>query len=111
MAAAPTVFPLAISTHGEMCSGMQSFQEWLTLRYKGQIIKEGTRDDGVAPETLSARFRTTFRLNMIFAMANGLAHAQIKKSQFRAEIAWPQDEGQRQNGRAMGSGGAGEVGP
>jgi hypothetical protein len=71
--APPTILPVAVSTHGELCPGAVRMQEWLVGKYRARVLLEGDRDDGEKPETLTANFRRDFRSSLLVASCKGLA--------------------------------------
>ena len=71
--AAPTILPVAVSTHGEFCPGAVRMQEWLTGKYRARLLLEGDRDDGEKTEDLTAAFRREFRASLLVASCKGLA--------------------------------------
>ena len=72
-AAAPTILPVAVSTHGEFCPGAVRVQEWLVGKYRERLRLEGDRDDGEKTEGLTAAFRQEFRASLLVASSKGLA--------------------------------------
>jgi hypothetical protein len=71
--AAPTILPVAVSTHGEFCPGAVRLQEWLTSKYRARLLLEGDRDDGEKTEDLTAAFRREFRSSLLVASCKGMA--------------------------------------
>jgi hypothetical protein len=71
--AAPTILPVAVSTHGEFCPGAVRVQEWLTGKYRARLLLEGDRDDGEKTEDLTGAFRREFRSALLVASCKGLA--------------------------------------
>jgi hypothetical protein len=72
--AAPSILPVAVSTHGEFCPGAVRLQEWLTSKYRSRLLLEGDRDDGENIESLTADFRREFRSSLLVASFKGLAN-------------------------------------
>ena len=72
-AAAPTILPVAVSSHGEFCPAAVRMQEWLTRKYRERLLLEGDRDDGEKTEDLTATFRREFRSSLLVASCKGLA--------------------------------------
>ena len=70
---APTILPVAVSTHGEFCPGAVRMQEWLTGKYRERLLLEGDRDDGERTEDLTSAFRREFRSSLLVASCKGLA--------------------------------------
>ena len=71
--AAPTILPVAVSTHGEFCPGAVRMQEWLTGKYRERLLLEGDRDDGEKTEGLTTAFRQEFLSSLLVASCKGLA--------------------------------------
>jgi hypothetical protein len=42
---APRILPVAISTHGEFCTGAVERQDWLADKFERRLENEGSRDD------------------------------------------------------------------
>ena len=71
--AAPSILPVAVSSHGEFCPGAVRLQEWLVGKYRARLRLEGDRDDGEKLESLTADFRREFRSSLLVASCKGLA--------------------------------------
>ena len=102
-ASAPTILPVAVSTHGEFCPGAVRVQEWLTGKYRARLLLEGDRDDGEKTEGLTAAFRREFRSSLLVASCKGLADMLIAAGMPFA--------GKRAHGRSSACGGGAHAPP
>ncbi len=75
---APRILPVAISTHGEFCTGAVELQNWLADKFERRLENEGSRDDGQKETKLIAEFRNSLRTSLLVGLAKG--HAQMLRA-------------------------------
>ena len=75
---APRILPVAISTHGEFCTGGVELQDWLADKFERRLENEGSRDDGQKETKLIAEFRNSLWTSLLVGFAKG--HAQMLRA-------------------------------
>jgi len=68
----PIFMAVVLSTFGEFGLETVKLQEFLTSAYARKLAREGSRQDGLSTQTLTAQFRNKFRNRMQIAVAKGI---------------------------------------